>query len=292
MKISYISLKKKFNEYTKNKKNDMKNKKEKNSDEEETKFIGINYSKKENKKGSNMFKNFKAAPKGSYTLMIAMFLLLAITTKVNMNTYSKINKENYDTYILNEENVPASKTNVIIYQEAASSVYEINDNYDEQTLQTTSSNILQTNKDVLEEERYVYEYSYIRPVEGETLKEYSMDKVIYSKTLDMWKVHDGIDIHANIGDEVKAAEAGIVERVYKDSFYGFSVIIDHQNGIKTIYRNLDNEILVKEKESVERGKVIARVGNTASGECKDETHIHFEVVQNCQIVNPSIIGIK
>ena len=143
-----------------------------------------------------------------------------------------------------------------------------------------------------EEEAYVYSYTYIGPVEGNTLKEYSMDKVIYSKTLDMWKVHDGIDIKAGIGTEVKASENGIVERVYEDLLYGYSVIINHQNGIKTIYRNLDNEMLVKENDKVQKGNAIGRVGNTANSECKDESHLHFEVVQNSQIVNPSIIGIK
>jgi len=119
-----------------------------------------------------------------------------------------------------------------------------------------------------------------------------MDKVIYSKTLDMWKVHDGIDIIASVGTNVKSCEKGTIERIYEDSFYGYSVIINHKNGIKTIYRNLNSNILVKENENVEKGQVIGNIGNSASGESKDESHLHFEVVQNSEIVNPSIIGIK
>lgn len=293
MKISYISLKKKIEEYKNSKKEEVKQKNNSKEDiEKDTKFIGINYSKKDRKEKNKIFYNLKKAPRGSYTLMIFMILLLVITTRVNMDTYSKLSEEDYETYALEtEEDIPASNANVVIYQEAVSSISKENLEYEE-AVETTSSNSVQTNKDILEDEVYVYEYSYIRPVEGETMKEYSMDKVVYSKTLDMWKVHDGIDIYANVGTDVKACEKGTIERVYEDSFYGYSVIINHENGIKTIYRNLNSNILVKENDNVEKGQVIGNVGNSASGESKDESHLHFEVVQNSEIVNPSIIGIK
>lgn len=293
MKISYISLRKKLKEYSDNKKKKQEEKQVKNDNkiDEDTKFIGINYSKKDTKEKKNILSNLKKAPKGSYTLTIFMILLLVVTTKVNIDTYSKLSREDYETYSLDGNEIAVSNDNVVIYQEAVSSVFEINNDYVE-TVETSSQNFIQETKETIEDAIYVYEYSYIRPVEGETMKEYSMDKVQYSKTLDMWKTHDGIDIHASIGDEVKASEKGTIERVYKDTLYGYSVIINHQNGIKTIYRNLDAEILVKEKDEVEKLAVIGRVGNTANSECKDDSHLHFEVVQNSQIVNPSIIGIK
>ena len=71
MKISYISLKKKFEEYKENKK------KQKEDSEKETKYIGINYSKsdKENeRKVKKIIQNLKSAPKGSYTLIIFISL--------------------------------------------------------------------------------------------------------------------------------------------------------------------------------------------------------------------------
>lgn len=296
MKISYISLRKKLKEFQDNKK-EKKEKKEKlkkakqDSSIDEAKFIGINYSKKDTKEKERILNNLKKAPKGSYLLTLFMIFLLVITTRVNIDTYSKLSEENYETYTLQDEEIAVSNNNVVIYQEAVSSVYEVSNEY-VQSIEASSGNIIETNKDVLEDEVYVYEYTYIRPVEGETIKEYSMDKVIYSKTLDMWKTHDGIDIGASIGAEVKACEKGTVERVYQDTLYGYSVLINHQNGIKTIYRNLDNEILVKEKDEVNKGDIIGRVGRTANSECKDDSHLHFEVVQNSQIVNPSIIGIK
>lgn len=295
MKISYISLRKKLKEFKDNNKKEKNNKEEQcqktTSEIDDTKYIGINYTNKEEKtKLKKILDNMKSVPKGSYTLLLSMILLLVATTKLNIDTYTKLGQEDYDTYTLEDSQATlVSNDNVIIYQEAVSSTYDIAEVV---AIETTSQNIEETKKDVLEDEVYVYEYTFIRPVKGETLKEYSMDKVIYSKTLDMWKVHDGIDIFACLGEDVLASEKGIVERVYEDSFYGYSVIIDHQNGIKTIYRNLAEEILVKEKQEINKGQIIGKIGNTASGECKDEVHIHFEVIKNGEIVNPNTIGIK
>jgi len=101
MKISYISLKKKIEEYKNSKKEENKQKNNANEDvEKDTKFIGINYSKKTKKDKNKILSNLKKAPKGSYTLTIFMILLLVITTRVNMDTYSKLSEEDYETYAL------------------------------------------------------------------------------------------------------------------------------------------------------------------------------------------------
>ena len=294
MKINYISLRKKLKEFRESNRKDKKIQ-EVESEINDTKYIGINYTKKDAKKESKLksiLNNMKSVPKGSYTLLLFMILLLVATTKLNIDTYTKLGQEDYNTYVLEEPDVVnVSNDNVVIYQEAVSSTYDIAEE-EQVAVETTSQSVIETNKDALEDEVYVYEYTFIRPVKGDTLKEYSMDKVIYSKTLDMWKVHDGIDIYGAIGEDVISSEKGIIERVYEDGFYGYSIIIDHQNSVKTIYRNLDENILVKEKEEVTKGQVIGKIGNTAIGECKDEAHIHFEVVKNGEIVNPNTIGIK
>ena len=296
MKINYISLRKKLKEIRENKKKEEEETIEEKIDEtiDEAKTSN-SYNKeeislKDNKPRrinlNNVKGNIKKAPKGSYTLILLMITLLVITTKLNLDTYSKLRKEDYETYtnLQNEDITAVSNDNVVIYQEAVSSICDIN-NENQIAIKASSENVENRDKDILEDEKYVYEYSYLRPVDGNTLKEYSMDKVIYSKTLDMWKVHDGIDICANVGEDVKASENGIVERIYNDAFYGYSIII-------TVYRNLDEDIKIKEGQSVKKGETIAKVSNTASGESKDETHIHFEVIQNGEIVNPDVIGIK
>ncbi len=127
------------------------------------------------------------------------------------------------------------------------------------------------------------------PLYGKIQKMYSTDKVIYSKTLEQWKTHDGIDIAASIGTSIKAAEKGVVDDIYTDNFLGKTIVIEHIAGYKTIYSNLDENVYVQIGESVIKGQKIAKIGNTAIGEYMDDPHLHFEVKQNNNSVNPTYI---
>lgn len=126
-------------------------------------------------------------------------------------------------------------------------------------------------------------------LEGEVQKMYSTDKVIYSKTLQQWKTHDGIDISAASDTEVKAIEKGVVESVYNDSFYGMTIEIEHINGYRSVYSNLDNNVYVTVGQSVIRGQKIAKVGNTSVGEYLDEPHLHFMLYLNDKSINPTYV---
>ena len=80
-----------------------------------------------------------------------------------------------------------------------------------------------------------------------------------------------------------------MEKVYEDSFYGVTVVIDHGQGYKSSYSNLDSDVNVKVKETVTKGKVIGKISNTAIGEIKDDPHLHFTLIKDNQIVDPSYI---
>lgn len=126
-------------------------------------------------------------------------------------------------------------------------------------------------------------------LEGDVQKMYSIDKVIYSKTLQQWKTHDGIDISAANDVTVKAIEKGVVESVYNDSFYGMTIEIEHINGYRSVYSNLDANVYVTVGESVVRGQKIGKVGNTSVGEYLDDPHLHFNLYLNDKSVNPTYI---
>ena len=64
---------------------------------------------------------------------------------------------------------------------------------------------------------------------------YSMDKLIYSVTLDQYMTHCGIDIEAPEDSQVVAAADGTVTAVYEDDRYGTSVEITHSGDMVTIY---------------------------------------------------------
>ena len=126
------------------------------------------------------------------------------------------------------------------------------------------------------------------PVEGEILREFAKDKLVYSETLQEWVVHNGIDIKADKTTVVKASSNGKVSSIKNDPRYGLTVTIEHSNGFKTVYANLLTAEFVTEGEVVEAGQTIGTVGNTATFEILDEAHLHFEIIKDGEYLDPSI----
>ena len=132
------------------------------------------------------------------------------------------------------------------------------------------------------------EIKFEKPVEGEILKEYAKDNLVYSNTLNEWTTHMGIDIKAEKTTVVKAAYEGTVESIKNDPRYGLTVIIKHDDGFKTVYSNLLTAEFVVEGEKVTTGQTIGTVGNTATFEVADESHLHFEILKDNVQVDPTI----
>ena len=132
------------------------------------------------------------------------------------------------------------------------------------------------------------ELSFSKPVEGDIVRDFAVDNLIYSNTLQEWTTHTGIDIKADKTTVVKSAEAGTVKTIKNDPRYGLTIIIEHENGFQTVYSNLLTSEFVVEGEKVEKGQSIGTVGNTAAFEIADEAHLHFEVLKDSIQVDPNI----
>lgn len=145
---------------------------------------------------------------------------------------------------------------------------------------TTSSNTIQAETKK--------ELSFEMPVEGEIVREFAQDSLIYSETLNEWTTHSGIDIQADKTTVVKAAEAGTIKSIKNDPRYGLTIVIEHDDNYQTIYSNLLTAEFVVEGEKVEKGQSIGTVGNTAVFEVADEPHLHFEIWKDSLPVDPSI----
>lgn len=97
--------------------------------------------------------------------------------------------------------------------------------------------------------------------------------------------HTGIDFAAPQGTAIYAAEAGVVLVAQSWSSYGNTVIIDHGNGLWTLYGHIrNNGIKVDKGDTVKKGQKIAEVGSTGNS---TGPHLHFEVRKNQVTVNPS-----
>ena len=132
------------------------------------------------------------------------------------------------------------------------------------------------------------ELNFEKPVEGDIIRDFAVDSLIYSETLQEWTTHTGIDIKADKTTVVKAAEAGTVKSIKNDPRYGLTIIIEHEGGFQTVYANLLSSEFVVEGEKVEKGQSLGTVGNTAAFESADEAHLHFEIIKDSVPVAPSI----
>lgn len=132
-------------------------------------------------------------------------------------------------------------------------------------------------------------FSFAKPVEGEIIKEYAKDNLVYSETLEEWTTHLGWDIKADKTTVVKSSATGKVKSIKNDPRYGLSIIIEHQDGYETLYANLLSTEFVTVGEEVGQGQSIGTVGNTAAFEIADTAHLHFEITKNGENVDPSTL---
>ena len=96
------------------------------------------------------------------------------------------------------------------------------------------------------------------------------------------KFHGGIDIAVPKGTPVGAAAAGVVKFAGWKGGYGNAVIIQHADGSETLYGH-NEKLLVTEGQQVAAGENISLSGSTGKS---TGPHLHFEVRENGQLVNP------
>ncbi len=127
---------------------------------------------------------------------------------------------------------------------------------------------------------------YTMALSGSVSVPFSGDELIKSKTMDDWRIHEGVDIKGELGKNVLAIADGTVEAVESDTMLGNTVKIAHTNGLRSIYANLSDEIKVKKGDSIKAGDVIGSVGASAISECMEEPHLHLEVVADGKHIDP------
>lgn len=86
--------------------------------------------------------------------------------------------------------------------------------------------------------------------------------------------HDGLDISASTGTNIKASGSGTVIFSGKKNGYGNVIIIEHGSGIKTLYAHA-SKLIAKKGQKIEKGEVIAKVGSTGRS---TGPHLHYEML--------------
>lgn len=94
--------------------------------------------------------------------------------------------------------------------------------------------------------------------------------------------HSGIDIGVDTGTPIVAADSGVVIEAGWLGGYGYAVVIDHGNGLSTLYGH-NSDLAVSPGQSVQQGQVIAYAGSTGYS---TGPHCHFEVRVDGSPVDP------
>ncbi len=94
--------------------------------------------------------------------------------------------------------------------------------------------------------------------------------------------HFGIDIDGDEGDTIRAAAGGNVIKATRDGSYGRYVVVDHGDGLRTLYAHA-SRLLVSRGQRVAAGEPLALVGR--SGNARG-SHLHFEVLRGGAPIDP------
>jgi murein DD-endopeptidase MepM/ murein hydrolase activator NlpD len=111
----------------------------------------------------------------------------------------------------------------------------------------------------------------------------SFNRSRWHPLLNLRRPHEGIDLSARRGTPVVATADGRVTFANWRPGYGYTVEIDHGNGIKTRYAHNESNLKVAVDDEVRRGDVIAHVGSTGLAK---GPHVHYEVLVDGRAVNP------
>lgn len=239
--------------------------------------------KKSNKKSKKMSRGAKIYTFTCLLSMVIGILSLYFARNFMLNTlessektvllpsYEKIIAENEKlTEIMDvQSETPVVKTPEPVENTEEESIYE-------ESVKVVSDAVYKTEK--------VFHFTV--PCDGEILKKFSLDKPLKSRTLGDFRTHSGIDIKADAGTAVSAAEDGVVENIYEDNLLGITIVIAHSESLKTEYSNMAGDDMVKVGMEIKKGQAIGCVGNTAKGELLDEAHLHFAVLENGNYINP------
>ena len=118
--------------------------------------------------------------------------------------------------------------------------------------------------------------------------DYMMDGFVFSETLNQWQTHSGIDFITEEAQDVMACYDGTITSVVtNDILNGGIVVISHDGGLESKYMSLAPDITVQVGDKVKKGDVIGKTSQSAYAEFQEGTHLHFEILQNGEYLDPN-----
>lgn len=242
----------------------------------------------------------------SIIIYFLMFFVFIISISNSTNVKSEPYMSDYTKKVY-EENIRLKQiinTKIKKLENKNDSLFKIglsiSDNVSYSNIDLNEINITEDNINLLIDNNYYY----LNSIEGELNKKldsiYNVPVFMPISSVDLYRIsdyygwrkhpikkrwifHNGIDITAQKGTNIISTSNGVViKKVKSRKGYGNRVVIDHQNGFKTLYAHLSG-FNVNIGDTVKRGDIIGYMGSTG---LSTGTHLHYEVIKNNKNVNP------
>ncbi len=127
--------------------------------------------------------------------------------------------------------------------------------------------------------------SYRMPLAGEIINGFSGEELVYCSTMGDWRVHQGVDISGTSDCEVRACADGVVVDFTEDMLYGYTAIIEQEDGSMLYYCGLTSVPKVTAGLVVKAGDVIGYLG-TVPCEAGEQPHLHLSMMKDGTFVDP------
>lgn len=125
----------------------------------------------------------------------------------------------------------------------------------------------------------------VNPCSKEIIKAYSGENPVFSKTMNDWRIHSGVDFKAEQGQKIVSITNGKVSDIYEDTLLGKTIEIQHSNGITAYYSGLGDTTMVSKDDEVEPGQEIGSINDIPS-EILDGYHLHLSMKKDGRFINP------
>lgn len=119
------------------------------------------------------------------------------------------------------------------------------------------------------------------------LKGYSADQLLFNQTLNQWEAHKAVSFAAEAGTNVMAAYDATVHSIYTNYMEGTVIVLNHGEGLKSLYGSLDAQVNVEVGDVVKKGDIIGKTSASAMSSFKDGPQLRFEVWEDNTRVDPA-----
>lgn len=123
-----------------------------------------------------------------------------------------------------------------------------------------------------------------------TNMEFSMDNLVFHKTLNNWQVHRGLDFLTETSESVFAIADGTIAEVTSNDGVGGMIVINHAEGYVSVYKSLDKASLnLKAGDKVKKGDEIGKTSTSMILEVNEGNHLHLEVKKDGNLIDPATL---